>query len=280
MFYEIPYYLFIEYVRNRMKYYFYKTTNTENGKYYFGIHSSECPGKDNYCGSGTALKKAIEKYGRDKFTVEILKEFDSIEEAYDYERTHVTVEQVLDKNCYNIQPGGLGGFAGMIYIHRNHEMTKVFPEVLDQYLRNGWELGFDPEYLKRKHKVHLSEDHRNKISKALLGRPSPLRGTHISEEHKRKVSKARKGKSNTWALGVPRSEETKKKISEANKGPHPEWRRKLNSECHKGLPGSTLGKITVWHGGHKKFVSVEDYESFLNSGWYKTKKESLNCRTD
>lgn len=259
-----------------MKYYFYKTTNTVNGKYYYGVHSSECPEQDPYYGSGTVLKKAVRKYGRDKFVVEILKEFDSVEEAFDYERAHVTVEQVLDENCYNVQPGGLGGFAGAVYVHRDHEMTRIHPDLLNNYLRDGWELGFDSDYLQRKYRKHLSEEHRRKISEAHRGRPSPLKGRHISEEHREKISRARKGRSNSWALGKPRSEETKRKISEANRGkPHPEWRRRQNSESHKGLPGSVRGKITVWKEGCKKYVSREECESFLASGWFRTKKESV-----
>ena len=56
----------------------------------------------------------------------------------------------------------------------------------------------------------FSEEHKNKLSEAHKGKPSPNKGKHFSEEHKKKLSEAKKGKKF--------SEETKKKIGEANKG--------------------------------------------------------------
>lgn len=58
-----------------------------------------------------------------------------------------------------------------------------------------------------------------KVSLALKGRPSPLRGTKFSEQHKLHLSASLKGKQN-W-LGKHHSAQTKKKISAANKGRPP-----------------------------------------------------------
>ena len=72
------------------------------------------------CSNGTALslkKKGIKsafidsviKYGYNNFKREILKEFDSIEEAYIYEEKLVTKKLILSKDCLNIKIGGIGG---------------------------------------------------------------------------------------------------------------------------------------------------------------------------
>ena len=52
------------------QYYVYLTTNLINGKKYIGQYYGEVD--DNYIGSGSTLKKAINKYGKGNFKKEIL----------------------------------------------------------------------------------------------------------------------------------------------------------------------------------------------------------------
>ena len=89
-----------------MYYTVYKTTNKINGKYYIGAHQTEDI-EDNYIGSGVALKAAIEKYGKNNFTKEILYIVDSREEMYRLEKELV----VIGENTYNLMPGGEGGWS-------------------------------------------------------------------------------------------------------------------------------------------------------------------------
>lgn len=89
--------------------YFYKTTNNINGKYYYGIHSTNDL-DDGYKGSGVLLREAFDKYGKENFTTEILKFFDNREELSEYEKKFINSKIIHDSDCYNIGIGGIGGF--------------------------------------------------------------------------------------------------------------------------------------------------------------------------
>jgi hypothetical protein len=59
----------------------YKTTNLINGKMYIGVDSKN---DKTYLGSGKILKKSISKYGIENFRKEIIMEFKTDKEAYEY----------------------------------------------------------------------------------------------------------------------------------------------------------------------------------------------------
>jgi len=83
----------------------YETTNKVNGKKYIGIHSTNNL-NDGYLGSGTAIKRAINKYGESSFNIKILKECSSRKELLLLESTVVNEKIVYDKNYYNMILGG------------------------------------------------------------------------------------------------------------------------------------------------------------------------------
>jgi group I intron endonuclease len=91
-----------------MKNIVYLTTNKINGKKYVGSHI-EKSSNDNYLGSGKYFKRALQKYGFDNFSREILEECNSIEEARLLEEQYIREFNTLDPDGYNISPkGGLG----------------------------------------------------------------------------------------------------------------------------------------------------------------------------
>lgn len=81
----------------------YKTTNLVNGKIYIGQHKNDDP---NYLGSGTILKSAFDKYGRENFKREILFKTDCREELNNKEAHYIKIFNSTDKRVgYNIMLG-------------------------------------------------------------------------------------------------------------------------------------------------------------------------------
>lgn len=91
--------------------YIYKTTNLINGKYYIGMHRARKPGQQDlfYLGSGTALKLAIKKYGKENFKQEIISWHKTRKEL---EKVEISIikecREKANDNIYNISDGGDG----------------------------------------------------------------------------------------------------------------------------------------------------------------------------
>ena len=105
-----------------MHYTIYKVTNKIDGKIYIGFHKTKNL-DDGYMGSGKLLKSAIKKYGRKNFKKEILEIFNNEEDMIVREQELVTSTFVLDKNNYNIMPGGKFGSLdrnGLSFKGKNH----------------------------------------------------------------------------------------------------------------------------------------------------------------
>jgi group I intron endonuclease len=168
--------------------YFYKITNLINGKYYYGIHSTDNL-NDGYKGNGTLLKLAKKKYGIKNFIKEIIADYPTRKEASEHEKMVVTMDLVLDENCYNMK---LGGLNENTYKHTDETKNKL------RVSRIG---------------KNLSKDTLDKIS----GENHHSFGKVISPDTKLKMSLAKRGEKN-HNFGKPKTDETKKKISDANTG--------------------------------------------------------------
>lgn len=93
-----------------MEYFIYLTINLINNKKYVGKHYGSL--EDNYLGSGSILKNAIKKYGKENFKREILEIVNSEKELDIAEKKWIKFFNADDKNnlnFYNLHEGGTGG---------------------------------------------------------------------------------------------------------------------------------------------------------------------------
>lgn len=101
-----------------MYYTVYRITNNINGKFYVGKHQTRNL-DDGYMGSGKILKLAIQKYGIENFTKEILFVFGNEEEMNAKEKELVS----LGEGSYNLCSGGQGGFGYVNSLPESKEWT-------------------------------------------------------------------------------------------------------------------------------------------------------------
>jgi len=94
----------------------YKITNTLNNMIYIGIHVTEKI-NDKYMGSGTHIRRAIKKYGMEKFEKSILYNFDNYDDMLNKEAELVNEEFIARTDTYNIVLGGRqGNFKNCVFV--------------------------------------------------------------------------------------------------------------------------------------------------------------------
>ena len=251
--------------------YVYKTTNKENGKYYVGVHKSENIQNDSYLGSGYILAKAIEKYGKESFTREILFEFETPEEAFEKEREIVNEEFVKNDQTYNIALGGHGGKLTEInpFFGKHHsEETK---EILRQKSTGRIHSEESREKISNsmlEYYDSLSEEEWEELSKNVSGENNPFFGKTHSDETKEYLKTINTGRTHTEETklkmsensankGVPKSEEFKDHLSKLFKGRTNEWNQVTNRNPEK------IRKTAEKHRGMKR--SEEACKNISNS---------------
>lgn len=196
--------------------------NKINGKRYYGITSQKPrarwrngKGYKNHKNSkkDTYFYNAINKYGWDNFTHEVL--FDNLtkEEACLLEQCYITLYDTTNRNKgYNRTTGGEN------FNHTEESKRKMSER---QQGENNSFYG-----------KHHTEETKQKIKEKNSGKKHPMYGKHHTEESKEKLRKINLGKHHT--------EESKKKMRENNKSRMPEVKKKIsenNSRYWKGKKG-------------------------------------------
>lgn len=251
----------------------YKTTNLINGKVYIGQDSNNNP---NYLGSGRLLQQAIEKYGINNFQKDVLEECDSKTMLDEREIYWIYFYNATNRYVgYNIALGGNGG--DTISNHPNKDIiskkhskwmqennptkgrTRTKEEIQKWKESVGDKLKGEnnPNYGKRHSKEtkkkqsqlrkewwsSLSDEEiielGNKISKANIGKESPLKGT-TNKKHSVWM------KENNPMKGIKQSDEVRRKISESNIGKtkSEEHKRKISESLKGNKPGNMV-KIEI-----------------------------------
>lgn len=155
----------------------YKTTNLINNKFYFGVHKQTRD--DNYLGPGRALRRAIRKYGKSNFRRETIRTFLTKGDAFQYESVIIS-EHLHDPLCYNLMPGGLGGFE-----HINNSPTRVNPMTIAEYKERQktsakTRLQNDKEWAERKRLISIAN--AKKASQSNVGRKRPEHSKLMSQK--------------------------------------------------------------------------------------------------
>ena len=216
--------------------YVYRTTNLINGKIYIGKHRSE--GFDtSYKGSGSLLWKAINKYGWESFSTELLASCFSLEELNEEEKLLISYFDSNNRSIgYNILPGGDGGalYGELNGFYGKHHTPEV-RSIIREALLNAWQ---DDEYRENAHISRLG----NQNSAGTIW-------IHKGDQDKRANkynldSYLEQG----WELGCsPSSTEKKRQASLGRK--------------------NNLGKIRIHKDDQGKMVDQVQLQSYLNLGW-------------
>ena len=177
-----------------MSNYTYMVTNKLNGKVYIGSHCWDGEGLDpNYYGSGIAITAAVRKYGKENFQVEVLYYYDTIEECRADEERILTEYDV--KNCphsYNIKNSAIGWTSEEL-TGRTH--TEDAKKKMSEAKTGTHHTAETRNKMSQAHKGKThTENTRKKMSQAKKGEKHPFYGRTLSEEHRNKISQALGGK--------------------------------------------------------------------------------------
>ena len=176
--------------RKEKQYHFiYKTTNLLNGKYYYGMHSTNNL-NDDYLGSGKRLRYSINKYGKENHKREIIEFLPNRKLLIEREKEIVNLNEIAKENCMNLMVGGKGGF--------NVEYAKKGRLAVDNIMIAKYGINWR-SILAKKTFSNLSVNKRNEINDKII------------ETHKKNDFTYDKFKNKKH------SEETKKKMSESSK---------------------------------------------------------------
>jgi len=226
--------------------YIYLTTNLINNKKYVGMTTKMNP---NYFGSGKLIRRAINKYGKENFTFEILEYADTFEELCELERKYIKKYNAIeDDNFYNVHEGGNGGCTMKGYTEEEKRKYNENMRNIISSLYNG--------NIELRNKVSEGVKHafdkngsREKISKSVRER--------YKDENNRKIT----------SITTKKAYQREDVRENLRKGQKKAWdneeRRKKYSDMYKGENNPNFGNTIKEE--HKKILAIARKEVIKNS---------------
>ena len=190
--------------------YIYIITCNVNSKRYIGRKTSSIFLGEKYLGSGLHGKRAVQKYGKENFTVQLLEECETVEELIERETFWIKYFNAVEsENFYNHSPGGYheGFLPGDLNIAKSDRSRKINSE----------------KHLGKKMSKEFSEKQRQ----IHLGKPSGMLGKKHTERFKAEQSERARERT------LARDPEIYKSVSESAKG-----NKMMNNgkNCHRVHP--------------------------------------------
>jgi len=166
--------------------YIYKITNNINGKSYIGLKSKAVEESENYYGSGTLINKAIDKYGKENFTKEILeRNINSYEILNDREIYWIEYFDTFNSG-YNLTKGGQGNLGRVVSEQTKSKLSEAAKKQFRTPISNETKRKISEKAKLRKGRK-MTEETRLKLVKAATGRK-------MTEETRLKMSNSAKNR--------------------------------------------------------------------------------------
>lgn len=242
---------------------FYQTQNFINGKYYYGVHSTNNL-NDNYLGSGKNIKNSIKKYGRENFYREILCFFPDRKSAFEYEEKFLNEQILSDPQCYNISKGGNkgGDTSGLVNVIDPSSGNRFMVSMDDPRYISGDLISVLKGYISVKDEAgkifrfRTDDEEYAKGNFRLIGikpygKNKTLSKRKLSEEHKDKIRRSREGANHR--------KETIEKIRNSSMG-HTRQAGKSHSQFGKKW-------MKNMETGESKLIDQDSIGNFLTLGW-------------
>jgi hypothetical protein len=256
--------------------YIYLTRNLINNKIYIGLSAKRKEDNPNYFGSGSLIRAAISKYGKDNFIKEILEDnVETLELLQEKEIYWIKYYRSTSRDVgYNIAVGGTGGDTlsnhpdlENIKKRLSQNIKKSFTPEVREKMSNASKLVWSCPKLRAeqsaRHKGHAPYPNQVKAAKA-------RKGTHLSEEHKQKLSIAKTGTSFSKEINLTKGRKGYKVYH------NPELGISTRSNVHPGegwVPGQLHKFTPVKRYSQCRFCSREIAN--CNLGRHETKCGSL-----
>lgn len=244
--------------------YIYKTTNLINGKMYIGQHKYSGEGIDpKYYGGGTNLTKALKKYGKENFKVEILELCNNMDEMNEREKYWIAFYDAVKSNIfYNLDLGG-----------NNSSPTPETREKIRNTIKTTHHLW--PHYGGRGKKKSPEECER--IRKMNTGRPGYWKGKKLYPETVEKIRLNKIGRPSS-KKGISVNEEIRQRLykyylENVENGSFSFKGHKHTEESKKIIGEKSIlavsGRIYIIKDNVEKRIKPEELENYLSNGWTK-----------